>query len=199
MKALFLTWSLVASLGLAAAGCASGAPEPRGPGQADQYVTLLARGVSRQAKLEGNEFYGQQIRLSFYEDGVRGVVDEQVASFSEREGGRVVGTFGGQPVDLRVGEGVEGFTVRGLFGGQLSNLRLDREGVKGSVGRCGYELRPLPEPGVLVGRRACRDLPEDVTLALPPAFASRSPAERAVVLVTVLGGAAALPGGRGRY
>src|SRR5687767_12704285 len=102
----------------AASACAPSAP-PRAPGEADQYITLVARNVTNQLKIEGNELYGPRVRLSIFSDGIRGVVDDQLASFEAQEGGKIVGSVGGQVVDLHVRQGPEGLSVNGLFRGQL--------------------------------------------------------------------------------
>lgn len=177
---------LALALALAFVGCGSGQP-PRAPGEVDQYVTLVVRGATNQAKLEGNELYGPRVRLTFFSDGIRGVIDDQLASFDVREGGKIVGTVGGQPVDLYVKQGPDWVTVNGLFRGQLSDLRVSADSIQGNAARCGYTLRAQgTDPGVFVGRRSCRGMPEDATLSLPPALLARPAPERAVVLATVL-------------
>jgi hypothetical protein len=189
----------------AASACAPSAA-PRAPGEADQYITLVARNVTNQLKIEGNELYGPRVRLSIFSDGIRGVVDDQLASFEAQEGGKIVGSVGGQVVDLHVRQGPEGLSVNGLFRGQLSDLQVQADGIRGNVARCGYTLRAVgPDPGSFNGRRSCQGLPEDASLSLPPAFLTMPVTERVVVLATLLAsrltprggaiGAGAGPGG----
>ncbi|HEU4405268.1 MAG TPA: hypothetical protein VFS43_08270 [Polyangiaceae bacterium] len=186
MRSRFLPVVSPLAAALVAAGCASGQPA-RAPGEADQYVTLIVRGATNQAKLEGNELYGPRLRLSFLSDGIRGVIDDQIASFDVREGGKIVGTVGGQPVDLYVRQGPDWMTVNGLFRGQLSDLRVNADSIQGNVARCGYTLRAQgADPGSFAGRRSCRGMPEDAVLSLPPALLARPAPERVVVLATLL-------------
>lgn len=184
-----LRWSSLAVALIAGAACASNPLPPAGAVAADQYVTLVVRGGAQQAKLEGNEFYGPRVRLTFFPDGVRGVVDDELASFQVGEGGKIVGTIGGRPVDLYVRQGADWMTINGLFAGQMSDLRVNTGSIQGNVGRCGYTLRARgDEPGAFPGRRACRGMPEDASLLLPPAFAGRPASQRAVILATILAG-----------
>jgi hypothetical protein len=187
MKMRFVPrFALLAAVAGAGAGCASKPPASTPRGAPEQYATLVVRGGAEQARLEGNEYFGPRVRLSFFPDGIRGVVDDQLASFHVREGGRLVGSIGGNPTELYVREGPDWMSLNGLYRGELSNLRAGADGVQGNVGRCGYSLRPQGEPGSFVGRRSCRGLPEEATLLLPPALLARPAVERALMMATLL-------------
>jgi hypothetical protein len=175
-----------AFLGLLAAGCAGAlAPLDQQP-DFGQYFTLDLQGSTEQAKLDGTRLHGADLDVSRVSEGFRGsgpsgVIDLHAA------GNRIVGSVGAGSTDLVV-DGSDGdLRIRGRFADALGDLAVQSDEIKGTVGRCQYDLhRASPRGPWYEGQRACRGRLTGARVALPAALAALSPVQRGALLAIFL-------------
>jgi hypothetical protein len=153
-----------------------------------QYFTLRTARDMVQAKLAGGRLYGPDIELSLFPDGFRGHSNSGLIDLRPSPDDRIMGTVGSVSTELYFEQTDDGFILEGLYAGRLGSLTISPERLAGSVGGCAYDLsRGGPKGTWYHGQRSCRGAISGVQLELPATLASRSPAERAVLLAVFLG------------
>jgi hypothetical protein len=172
------------------AGCATG--QGGGP---DEYLTLRTEGATLQMRIEpSGRVSGSEFELATTETGYRGIVSGQLADMAathDRDPAvaaekRVIGTRGGQPIDLHVTTEGDAILATGTFAGILGRLQLTSDRLSSSVGRCTVVLERADERRY-VGERNCRGSVRfaRTEIEMPPAFLQLSP-ERKVMLLAAL-------------
>jgi hypothetical protein len=152
----------------------------------DQYLTLRTPQAAITARVTGDSVVSPDIQVTSDGKNLRGRAFDQVVFLSLDED-RVSGTVGSQLARLNL-ENENGVTeARGTFAGNLTNLRISEEGLTGTVGRCGYDLKAT-EDGGYQGSRSCGGVPQrPVVLDIPPALAQQGPAMTLATLALLLG------------
>jgi hypothetical protein len=96
---------------------------------------------------------------ALYGDELRGRIEGMPVFLTLDDGAmRITGLLGQQPVNLRVRATDGGYHVSGLFAGILSDYDVawsDRDGLRGKIGKCSYELRWTEPEAAFEGQRAC--------------------------------------------
>ncbi len=151
-----------------------------------QYLTLRTPQAAITARVTENSVTSPDVQVSSDGKNLRGRAFGQVV-FLSLDGDGVGGTVGSQLARLSV-ENENGVTeARGTFAGNLTHLRLSHEGLTGTVGLCGYNLKAA-EDGSYQGSRSCGGPPErPVVLAIPPALAQQGPAMTLATLALLMG------------
>jgi hypothetical protein len=173
---------LGAGLLLGGAGCGTGQSAGR-----DEYLTLRTEGGSWQMRIEpSGRVSGSEVELMATDSGYRGMMNGQLADMTAVDGRRIVGTRGGQPIDLHVTSAGDGITATGTFAGNMGRVELGAGELRSSLGRCTVVLERREERRY-VGRRNCRGNVRfaHTEIEIPPAF-EQLPPERKVMLLAAL-------------
>jgi hypothetical protein len=102
---------------------------------------------------------GPSTSAALFGDELRGRIDGSPLILTvDDHAMRIKGLLGQQPVNLRVRETEGGYHVSGLFAGSLSDYDVtwsDRDGLRGVVGKCSYDLRWAEPDAAFEGMGAC--------------------------------------------
>lgn len=185
MKTL-LCACLVAGLVLGA-GCAH---TPSAPTQASatsgptgQFSFQSAEGAYT-VNVTPTELSGPNYQVSRYPDALRGQVDGQAIDLEWTQQG-VQGTYGSQPINLKLEPTQDGTRVSGMWGGRIGNLVVGAKSVDGRIGRCSYTLGRTGEQ--LSGQSTCGGAPSNTSITLPSGLATPLDGQSAAVLALLLG------------
>jgi hypothetical protein len=189
----WLALTLGALGGGLAAGCATG--QGNGP---DEYLTLRTEGATLQMRIEpSGRVSGSEFELATTDTGYRGMLSGQLADMMATHDGdptvtaerRVIGTRGGQPIDLHVTAEGGSILATGTFAGRLGRLQLTGERLASSVGLCSVVLERADERRY-VGERNCRGSVRfaRTEIELPPTFTQLSPERKVMLLAALTGG-----------
>lgn len=177
-------WIAVA---LSASACAGGNGAERSEFGSTGAIATPGFGNSQQIRIEASgRVFGENFEFTTTTTGYRGLLRGELTYMESSDGQRIVGSWGGSPIDLHVE--FDGVTVRarGLFAGRMGKLRFDASELSGSFGRCSMEL--VRQRGlVFAGQRACLNdaqmLPAVVEV---PLACVKMPPHRQVMLLSTL-------------
>ena len=151
-----------------------------------QYLDLRTPNASLTARVTGSGLSSPDLQLGFTEDALRGRAFGRPVNVTLGDD-RIGGIYRGGPVDIRLTETGDTLEARGSFGGQLTNIKLNPQGLTGTVGRCSYQLKAAPQADRYQGSRSCGyGVENPVTLSIPPAIAE-SDEQLVATLSIVLG------------
>jgi hypothetical protein len=136
-----------------------------GAGSSDLLVRTPSRVFSTAVKVTADGrgalagLEGPSTSAALFGDELRGRFDGSplILTLDDRTM-RITGLLGQQPVNLRVRGTDDGYHVSGLFAGSLSEYDVawsDRDGLRGVVGKCSYELRWTEPDAAFEGLGAC--------------------------------------------
>jgi hypothetical protein len=160
-------------------------PRAAEPSAAPEYFTLWAPGVNETLRLDARRAWGPNSEVELVNASYRGRI-RGVTVDLRPEGDRVTGFLGPSPTDLHVGENEGTLVADGLVGGTLSHFEMSEAALWARVGSCAYDLHRTTETNAYRGYIACGGSPRVARVTLPPSFASRPPAERAMFLALFL-------------
>ena len=191
MRAIVLV--LAAAVSLPGLGCMEDEPPPAWPDEPEEAPGDLSlhadHGGTVEARVGVSDIVGPDVNLGRYREpeggAMRGRAFGRAVSL-ELGARKVTGLVGMQPFDVSVAREGRALHLAGLVRGIPSDFRIDPLAVKGTLGRCAYEL--VREGTGYVGRRSCGGGTERVRLRLPDALACWQDEERAAALAVVLGG-----------
>jgi hypothetical protein len=170
-----------------AAGCAGMLTPLEQRPDFGQYFTLRMSDDTEQAKLDGARLYGPDLELTRMGDGgyrgrgPSGTIDLRT------EGRKIAGTVGAGSTELYLDDAGGTLLVKGRYADRLSELELRADRVRGTIGRCQYDLqRPDPRAAWYQGQRACGGNVAGVELALPTALGAMPPIDRGLLLAVFL-------------
>jgi hypothetical protein len=175
-----------------ASGCGAGlsGPSPGASGSgATEEMVLRGPGSFEQVRIDGRRFFGPNIEVEAFDDGIRGRARNTLLDVREKDD-KVSGILGaGAPVNMVVIERAPHLHARGLWGGMALRIELDDEHLAITGAVCGYSLTRAddsPAGGrTYAGRDGCGRTMDRVELTLPASFGSRTAAEQVVLLALV--------------
>lgn len=178
---------LAMAIGGGAAGCATAAPLNDADPDLAHYFVLRTYGDSQQARLEGDRLHGSEIDMVRLRDGFRGQAYSRLIDL-RLEADVIVGMVGPDRTELFVDEIPEGLRLKGVYAGALGDIELRTDSIRGSVGRCQYDLRRVSRRGFWYeGRAMCPGGLVPAQLGLPDELPGRPLLERAVSVAVFLG------------
>jgi hypothetical protein len=171
---------------LLAAGCAGMLTPVEQRPDFGQYFTLRMADDTEQAKLEGARLHGPDLELTRTADGYRGRGPSGTIDL-RTDGKKIAGTVGAGSTELYLDEGAGALVVKGRYADRMSELEVRADRVRGTIGRCQYDLqRTDPKAAWYEGRRACQGALTGVQLALPAALAAMPAVDRGLLLAVFL-------------
>jgi hypothetical protein len=151
-----------------------------------QYFTLRMSDDTEQAKLDGARLYGPELELTRTAGGYRGRGPSGTIDL-RTEGKKIAGTVGAGSTELYLDDAAGTLLVKGRYADRMSELEVRADRVRGTIGRCQYDLqRPDPKAAWYEGRRACNGAVTGVELALPTALASMPAVDRGLLVAVFL-------------
>ena len=151
-----------------------------------QYFTMSMAGDTEQAKLEGSRLHGAGLEVSRFDTAYRGTGRSGVIDL-RTEGNKISGNVGAGSTELFVEDGPQGLHIRGRFAERMSDLAVQPDRIRGTIGRCQYDLeRPGGQGPWYEGQRVCGGAASGVRLAFPGALASMAPIDRAALVSVFL-------------
>ncbi len=164
---------------------------PTCPAQAVETVHTFSLtssgGAVLMARVDGADIVGSDVSLARFDEGrggaIRGHAVGRLVNLEAGEG-RVTGLVSGGPMELSVERNGDTLVVEGLVRGRISAFRVDPAAVRGTIGRCSYEL--WRSGFEYEGRRSCGGPTERVSLRMPEALERWSDDERVAVIAILL-------------
>ena len=162
------------------------AARDRSPEDERTYLYLRTPQNAYTVQVEGNSLTSADLQLSYSNGDLRGRAFGRVVFLHLGEES-VGGTVGSQLARLRLTDKDGTTHVQGNFLGTLVDLDLSAQGLNGTVGRCGYDLKATPE-GTYEGSRSCGGIPQrPVSLSLPAQLTQQGTPLTVATLAMVLG------------
>ncbi len=177
--------AVIASVMAGLIGCAAGRSGSGAGSAEDTFVVQLGGGGVLEAKLTQSELLGPDVQVKVSSSGLRGTAFNRPVDVSWK-GDELTGLIGRAPVQLSVKREGEQIVAHGLYGGRLSNFRVSRQGMEGTIGSCGYSLKGSGTE--YQGFRGCsQSVQSPTTVRIPPAFWEMPDAEKIALLGLMLG------------
>ena len=162
------------------------AAKDRSPEDERTYLYLRTPQNAYTVQVVDNTLTSPDFQLSYSDGELRGRAFGRVVFLRVGEDS-VGGTVGSQLARLQLKEQDGGTHVQGNFLGTLVNLDLGPQGLSGTVGRCGYDLKATPD-GTYEGSRSCGGIPQrPVLLAIPAHLTEQGTPLTVTTLAMLLG------------
>jgi hypothetical protein len=165
-------------------GCAAGRSSSGTASAADTFVVQLVGGGVSEARLTQSEMLGPDVQVQVSSSGLRGMAFNRPVDVTWK-GDELTGIIGRAPVQLSVKREGEEIVAHGLYEGRLSDFRMSRRSMDGSIGSCGYSLKGSGTE--YQGFRSCSQSAEGPTaVRVPAAFWEMPDAEKIALLGLML-------------
>jgi hypothetical protein len=152
--------------------------------QTPQYLDLRTPGSAVTARVTPQGITSPELQLDVSPTTLRGrAFGRPVDLTLKQDQNSITGMYGMSPVNLRLKNNGVAIQANGMFAGQLSNLKLSKEELSGTVGRCSYQLKAKDQQ--YEGSRSCGfGLENPVSVSIPPALAQSN--EQVIAALSVL-------------
>ena len=173
------------TLTIALASCASG--RNGDDSGRSGYVSTPGFGNSQNIRIDSSgRVFGEHFEFATTSTGYRGLLRGELTYMESTDGRKIVGSWGGSPIELHIETDGVSLRATGLFAGRLGRLVFDPAELVTSFGRCSMQLSR--KDGLqFVGHRACLGdgwiAPATVSL---PTECVKLPAHRQVMLLATL-------------